>query len=322
MLAVGLVGFAAWSVFSLGEGMLAVGAGTLHALWLLPALVPLHLLQLLLSTKAWGCILPQAQPLLRLYGLRIIREGIDSLLPVAQVGGEVVGAQLLARPRQYDGPSLAEAGASVVVDVTVEFLTQLVFLLIGVAALSAASPSGGWQGWLGAALVSAAVAGALLGAQRFGLLRLLELLARQIAARWPAANTLTGLNDTVAGMYRNRGAIGRSSALHLSAWLLGSVESWAVLHTLDYAVSPLQAVVIEALGMAARSAGFAIPGALVVQETGFALAAAAAGLPEESGLSLSLVKRVREVMVGLVGLGLWWVERRRPTHRADPSAEA
>jgi hypothetical protein len=63
--------------------------------------------------------------------------------------------------------------------------------------------------------------------------------------------------------------------------------------------------------MAARSAGFAVPGALVVQETGFALAAAAVGLPEAVGLSLSLVKRVREVLVGLVGLALWWGERRR-----------
>ena len=42
-----------------------------------------------------------------------------------------------------------------------------------------------------------------------------------------------------------------------------------------------------------------------MQETGFALAAAAAGLPQESGLSLSLVKRVREVAIGLIGLMLW-----------------
>jgi hypothetical protein len=97
----------------------------------------------------------------------------------------------------------------------------------------------------------------------------------------------------------------------LLAWLLGSLESWVVLRALGMEVGPVQALVVEALGMAARSAGFAVPGALVVQETGFALAAAAVGLPEAPGLSLSLVKRVREVLVGLIGLGLWWLERRR-----------
>ena len=67
---------------------------------------------------------------------------------------------------------------------------------------------------------------------------------------------------------------------------------------------------VEALGMAARSAGFAVPGALVVQETGFALAAVAVGLPETAGLSLSLVKRAREICVGLLGLLLWRLENR------------
>ncbi len=301
------MGFAAWAVVSLGKGLFAVGAGTLHALWLLPALVPLHLVQLLLSTRAWGCLLPHVA-LSRLYRLRIIREGIDSLLPVAQVGGEVVGARLLT----CNGLSLAQASASVVVDVTVEFLTQLLFLLAGIAALAAIARAGAWQGWAGAALLTALAAAALLAAQRFGLLRIVERLAGGIAARWQVAGTLAGMNQAAAAMYARRGPVAAASGLHLLAWLLGSIESWAVLHTLGFPVSPLQALIVESLGMAARSAGFAVPGALVVQETGFALAAAAVGLPEAPGLALSLVKRVREVVVGLLGLGLWWVERRKP----------
>ncbi len=295
---------------SLGRGLLAIGFGALHALWLLPALVALHLLQLLLSARAWRWILPQVLPLRRLFRLRIIREGIDSLLPVAQVGGEVVGAHLLAR----DGAaSLAQAGASVVVDVTLEFLTQLVFLLAGVAALAATSSAGGWQGWLSAVLVTAGMAGGLLAAQRFGLLRLLELLAGQIAARWPSAGSLRGMNEAATAMYARHRRLLVAAGLHLFAWVLGSIESWAVLHALGADVGWVQALIVEALGMAARSAGFAVPGALVVQETGFAIAAAAVGLPQAAGLSLSLVKRVREVLVGLLGLALWWMERRRPS---------
>jgi hypothetical protein len=70
-----------------------------------------------------------------------------------------------------------------------------------------------------------------------------------------------------------------------------------------------QALVVESLGMAARTAGFAVPGALAVQEGGFALAALSVGLPDAAGLSLSLVKRVREVLVGMVGVALAWLGR-------------
>ena len=318
VLALGLVGFTIWAVVSAGTGLLAVGAATVHVLWLIPALVALHLTQLMLSARGWGLLLPpnlQQSGLgqVHIYRLRIIREGIDSLLPVAQVGGEVVGAKLLSQGAGLSGGglNLAQAAASVVVDVTIEFLTQLAFLLIGLAAMAASSPRGGWQGWLSAALVTAAAAAGLLAAQRFGVLRLLEALARQIAARWPAAGALAGIDAAAAAIYRRRGPIAQGSVLHLLAWLLGTLESWAVLQAIGTGITPLQALIVESLGMAARSAGFAVPGALVVQETGFALAAAAVGLPEAAGLSLSLVKRVREVLVGLLGLALWWLERRR-----------
>ena len=294
--------------------MLAAGAGALDALWLLPALAVLHLSQLLISSRAWQVLLPMATGLGRFYRLRIVREGIDSLLPVAQVGGEVVGAHLLSR----GGDSLAAASASVVVDVTVEFLSQLGFLVIGIAVLATTSPAGIWQAWVGVALLTAAFAGMLLAAQRFGLLRSLELLARQIAVRFSLAGSLEGMTLATAAIYRRRASLIQAFALHLVAWLLGTIESWAVLQNVGVPVTITQALVVESLGMAARSAGFAVPGALVVQETGFALAAVAAGVPETAGLALSLVKRVREVAVGAIGLALWWAER-TPTRGKSPA---
>lgn len=311
LLAIALAGFAAWAVFAAWNAVRTAGAGALHALWLLPGLVALHLVQLLVSSKAWHSIVPQGPGLSSLYRLRIIREGIDSLLPVAQVGGEVVGAQLLSQR----GPALPEAAASVVVDVTIEFLSQLAFLLAGIAALAMVSHTLAWQGWLGAALITAGLAASLLLVQRYGMLRLLEALARQIAARWPGVGSLAGLDAAASAIYARRGRLAVCAGLHWLSWMLGSLESWAVLHALGFAVTPAEAFVVEALGMAARSAGFAIPGALVIQETGFALAAASVGLPEAAGLSLSLLKRAREVSTGLLGLALWWLEQRRPAHQ-------
>ena len=294
-------------------GLLALGAATLQALWLLPGLVCLHLGQLLLSAVAWRALFAGTGPgLAAFYRLRIIREGVDSLLPVAQVGGEIVGTRLLSR----HGVAAGRAAASVVVDVTVELLTQVAFLAAGLAALAWLSRGTAWGAWLG--VLSAAGLG-LLGlvlAQRLGGLRALEALLRGVARRWPALGAsgagLAGLHAQALGFYRQPAAMLRCIALHLLAWMLGSCETWAVLNALGTRTSALQAFTVESLGMAARSAGFAIPAALGAQEGGFALAAAAVGLPVGPALALSLVKRMREVTVGLLGLGLWRAATHRP----------
>ena len=263
---------------------------------LLPVLITLHLSQLLLAGLAWRALLPASRPpVLLLWRLRIIREGIDSLLPVAQVGGEVVGARLLARH-----VPAATAGASVVVDLAVEFLTQISFLAAGLAALvamSGQSPDTRWLILAGGSLTGLA---GLLVAVRLGLLRGLERLLRAIASRVPglAGASLSGLHDAAIATWRRSFGLAVSIAVHLPAWAFGSVESWLVLRGLGHPVGAAQALVVESLGMAGRSAGFAIPAAIGAQEAGFVVAVA-----------LSFVKRLREVLVGLIGLGLWRMER-------------
>ena len=309
--AVAVVGILA-GVASSWTGLAAHAVELRRALWVLPGLVLLHLGQLLLSGIAWRGLFAGARPgTATFYRLRIIREGIDSLLPVAQVGGEIVGARLLSRR----GIALGEAGASVVVDVTIEFLTQLAFLAAGLCALAWLSRGGAGE-WLGVALAGAGVVAALVLTQRFGLLRMVERMARTIAARWPAlaGTSLDGLHAAAVAFYRRPLALSRSVALHLFAWVLGSGETWVVLNLLGVPATPLQAFTVESLGMAARSAGFAIPAALGAQEGGFVLAAASLGLPVGPALALSLVKRVREIVVGLIGMALWRLAvTRRPS---------
>jgi putative membrane protein len=311
VLAAAVAACAAWAVLSTWQAAATVGTDALRVLWFLPVLVALQLTQLLISTVGWRTLLT-APPagMAVFYNLRLVREGIDSLLPVAQVGGEVVGTRLLGR---YRGITLGLAAASVVVDVTIEFVSQIAFLLIGLVGLAILSRGTAWSAWVGVGLLTAVGGVGLVMGQRLGLLRLIEALSRRIAARWPtlADLSLDGLHVSTVGLYRRRAATARSFGLHLLAWMLGTFETWAVFHALGTPATPLQALIVESLGMAARSAGFAVPGALVVQETGFVLAAAAAGLPEAAGLSLSLVKRVREVSVGLIGLALWRLDKAR-----------
>ncbi len=310
-LGVGLVACAVVAIPVIGNwsGVAAVARTAVRAAWLLPCLVALHLFQLLLSGIAWRKLLPApvaSWPVF--YRLRVVREGIDSLLPVAQVGGEIVGARLLARR----GVTAGLAGASVIVDVTIELFTQVAFLLLGLIALAAIAGRSARGLGVEALAGGLAVLIAFVLAQRFGLLRVLEVLLRGIARRWPAFGdmSLDGLHAAALALYRRPRALLRGAGLHLLAWMLGTLETWAVLTVLGLAPTPAQAFVVESLGMAARSAGFAIPAALGAQEGGFVLAALAVGLPAGPALALSLVKRVREVLVGLVGLALWRRETR------------
>jgi putative membrane protein len=312
-LAVALIAIAAtgigWASFSTWEDIRAVGASVIDALWVVPPIVAVHLVQLLLSSAAWRALFPAPRPGWSAYfRLRLIREGIDSLFPVAQVGGEVVAAGMLTHPRFANGLSIApsHAAAGVVVDVTLEVLSQAVFLLAGLGALTILAGGGQSLAWVGTTLVALFAAGGFLLAQRLGLLRLLEMLFQRVASQFPILTgmSLAGLHDAAQSFYRRRRALAKAVSLHFLSWSLGACETWIVLGALGAPASLAQAFVVESLGMAARSAGFAIPGALAVQEGGFVVAAISVGLPDSAGLALSLVKRVREVLVGIAGVAL------------------
>jgi putative membrane protein len=305
LIALGAVAVAgiAWINFSTWTDIQDVGEGVLNALWTLPLVIALHMVQLLLSCVAWRTLFTAPRPrIAAFFRLRLIREGIDSLYPVAQIGGEVIGARMLARL----GVATGKAGASVIVDLTLEVLSQAGFLLTGVSVLAMLAGGSRSIEWLGTMALAVIAACGFLLAQHLGLLRLLEMLVDRIAGRFLvlASLSLTGLHTAAEGFYRRGGALLRATLLHFVSWSLGTIETWIVLRALGAPASLSQALVVESLGMAARSAGFAIPGALAVQEGGFVLAVLSVGLPDSAGLSLSLVKRAREALVGSAGVTL------------------
>ena len=310
----------AWVASAAWTGLSSALEHANRALWTVPVLVALHLVQLLLSGIAWRTLFASgACPGLgTFFRLRLIREGIDSLLPVAQIGGEVIGARLLTAT----GIPSALAGASVVVDLTLELVGQILFLLAGLAALACLPGQTGWFLWLEVVAGAGLIAAAFLLAQRQGVLRLIETVVRGLAQRFPALQgaSIEGLHAAAIGFYGRKALLLRAVVIHAVSWSLGTAETWLVLHAVGAAVTPLQAFVVESLGMAARSAGFAVPAALGVQEGGFMLAAAAIGVSPELALALSLVKRAREIVVGLGGLFLWRLAVRRTPVAFQPGS--
>jgi putative membrane protein len=294
----------------------AVGADIMRAGWAIPGCVAIHLLALRLCAAAWR----RASGDRGLRGgtwflIRWIREAVNALLPVAQLGGPVVGVRLLAQR----GLATRAAAAGTLLDMTLEALAQLPFTLAGLLVLAIFGEGSAWPPWL-AAMLGLAVGGggALVVAWRAGLPRLVALLAGRVgglvSAR--AAGALDGLHVALRRRQRDKAGLVAAAALHLLAWTVGAAETWLALWAMGYPTGPLAALAVESLGAAARSIGFAIPGAIGVQEGGLMLAGDVAGLPPDAALALAMVKRARELLVGLPGLLLWqWAEGRRLLRR-------
>jgi hypothetical protein len=64
-------------------------------------------------------------------------------------------------------------------------------------------------------------------------------------------------------------------------------------------------LVIESLLYGVRTVAFAIPNAVGVQEGAYVLIGATFGLTPEMALALSLMKRARDLVIGLPALGVW-----------------
>lgn len=299
-------------------GAKAIGREVWQAGWAIPATVILHAVQLWLSAAAWRLTIGKPAVTLR---IRWIRESVNSLLPVAQLGGNLVGIRLLMQR----GVSGALAGAGTTIDLTIEAMTQFLFTLAGIATLGAMNGgaiNGGaaqsiphWGAWLdgGLALMAAGLVGFVL-AQRAGLMRLVEAMASRLARVFPSLSVegVRGLHTELMRLQQDRGALLCATSLHLLAWSLGVAETWIALAAMGIETSAAQALVIESLGMAVRSAGFAVPGALGIQEAGFILVCGLFGIPADQGIALSMLKRMRELVIGVPGLIAWqWGEGRR-----------
>jgi putative membrane protein len=267
-----------------------------------------HLPQMLLSSLGWRIIASstcERRPRLPTYFLlRWIRESVNNLLPLAQIGGEFVAARLLQRR----GVPVASAIGITVADLLMEGATQVVFAVVGVLLLAHLVGHTDFtalalRGLLIAALVVAAAFVALwLGVTSIierGLLRLGESLG------WPSTARIGGLHAALVSCYRSpaRGLLAGSS--HLTSWLLGGIEVWLVLHFFGRDIDLGAGVVIESLGQAAKSIGFAVPSAAGIQEGGYVVVCGVLGISPEIAIALSLVKRLREIALGLPGLVLW-----------------
>ena len=320
---------AGWLVATNDAGSVAAAFGRIGLPGLF-AVVVVRVLIVSLCGLAWARILDGLSPpgLGAFLTLRFVREGINMLLPVASVGGDLVGGRLLTF-WDVAGPL---AAASILADMLFQVGAQAVFALLGAGLLMqvAGEPAAELARWMLRALAVAAVLlAAFFAVQRTGGARFIEARVAALGRRFmreseprstPSAGVQDGL-DAVWGRGR-RGRLAQSFLLHLLAWTLGAAEIGIVLGCVGVeGVTLSEVLAIEALCQAIKSAAFVIPSGLGVQEGGFVVVGALFGIDAGTAIALSLAKRVPDVALGVPALIVWQaVEARRgPARPVTPS---
>jgi putative membrane protein len=275
------------------------GAGVLWA-----SLV--HFAPMALNARAWQLLVGRGRGRsLSFFTWAVwVREAVNGLLPVARIGGEVASARLLMR-RGIPGP---QAGASLVADMTVSLVTQLVFTIVGIGALASRAPASplARAAALGL-LVAGAIAAVVVAAQRAGSFELLARVAWTLTGRRLTAlvGSARRLDRATRAVYRMRGRVLRCAAWQLAGWAAGAAEIWAFLAFVGHRVTPVDALAIEAVVQALSSAAFLVPGALGIQEGAFLAVGGAVGLSADTALALALGRRARDLIVFVPALVAW-----------------
>ncbi len=282
---------------------LVLGAG----LWLIP-IAALHPLEYALKTASWGTLL-RAQgvrrPFRELFALRWLSDSVDSLLPVAGIGGAFVRADLQAA-QGIDG---AVASAVIVVEMTIRLFTLVGFIAIGVAllVLEEGAPAAGLEA-AGAGL--AAAFGVFYVVQRSGLLIRLARKVEEATERdalLRLSGNLARVDACFSEIYQKRTPLAFSAFWSFLAWAFGAVEIGLILYVTGHVLAPAALVAMESVGQAAANAGFMIPGGMGAEEGGYLLGARLVGLAAATGVAVSLVKRLREIALSIPALVAWRV---------------
>jgi glycosyltransferase 2 family protein len=301
---VGGAALTAWLIFKIGAPM--IGKALLTAGWTgLLTISGFHLIATALMGLAWWGLQRIGRPWVFIWG-RLVRDAGSEVLPLSQIGGYVLGARAVI----VQGVAGVSVAAATAVDATLEFGAQITYAALGLILIASISPPSLFATFI-LAILCLAVAAAIAG---------LALALVKARRDWDLPARLAGrLADGRFG-----GAFGRAAAvqaeinrllqwkrvwpsylLHLGAWITSGVEAWLALWLMGISLSFPAILAMESLVYATRAVAFLVPNAIGVQEGAYIVLGGAFGLTPEFALGLSLLKRGRDLALGIPALITW-----------------
>jgi putative membrane protein len=234
---------------------------------------------------------------------RMVRDAATNCLPLAQMGGFVAGARAVT----LRGVTWPVATATTIVDVTAEVLAQMAFSGVGLCILVAREPASklAIPVAIGLAVMMAAMA-AFIWVQK-GAAGLFAKLGRRIGGTGfaGAQARVDHVQAVLAALYAQPGRLVLASLLHLTGWFATGIGGYFAYRLLGAHLEVEDAIAIEALLHAVLAVAFLVPGALGVQEAAYAGLGAIFGVPPDMSLSVSILRRARDLAVGLPILLIW-----------------
>lgn len=309
-----LVGLAIVVYIVVHADVRAIAALVANAGWILLWLVPLYGLPLLPDCLGWRILIPAPPRVVVLYWIAAVRQAINRLLPVANIGGEIVGMRLLAQT----GVETTLAAATVIVELLVTLMSQYVFVAVGVVCLLRLTGAVHLTSQLAltlAACLPLLIVLVLLLRHGSVFERMQRLAARLLGGSDQAHGPLplgSRLDAAVRERFDAPLRLLRTLVFQLTGYVTACIGTWAALHWLGSPVSFAAALVLESLSQAARQFIFIVPAGLGVQELSLLAVGHALGLGTDIVVALALAKRMAEIAFGIPALISWqWSEGRR-----------
>ncbi len=235
---------------------------------------------------------------------RWFAESMNTLLPVAQVGGHILRARFIGK-KIKDG---SEAGAAVMVDFTFGLFSQIVFAILGVSLLlqQTGQHSDASAIFIGIAVFLIVII-CFVFSQKAGLFGFaahkIGLVLRKKETSGLVANA-RNLDQKIAEIYSRKNKLFVCFLWRITGWVTKSGENWLFFYFAGAPISVQDAIILESMSTAFRSAAFFIPGGLGVQDGSLLFIGSLLGLGPDNLMALALTKRFRELIIGIPALTL------------------
>lgn len=243
---------------------------------------------------------------------RLVRDSAGSCLPFSVLGGLVAGARAVSL-YQVDWHV---AAVSTIVDITTEFAAEIAFAAIGLVILLVGVHS--HQVHLAAEIgLGVAFVGMVLVVRlQHGVAPIFVSMGKRMLAPWIAQGEIDlGAESELTASYGNPRTLALGTLLHFFGWLGKGLGNWLAFHLLGVGLPLVDALAMEGLLHAALALAIAVPGYAGVQEAGYIGLGALFGVPPDLCLSASLIRRARDMSIGIPVLLLWQlVEVKRLKH--------
>jgi uncharacterized protein (TIRG00374 family) len=292
----------AYLILSIGPGTILASFRELSWRLLLVIVFPCVALKMF-DTLAWRFAFPPGRvPFLPLASAVLAGHAVASTTPTSMIGGNAAMAWTLR-----DRLTLRETLSSLIIVQTTSTASQGLFLLIGILIARWTLPSAVAFGRVMEGLLVLEV----IGVVGFVVVQMRGIMARgyRLLGRLGFSGTAdlgkaaTHVDEALVAFYRTQPRrLALSLLCNLLGWITRAAEVWLILYLLRASVSVAMALTIEAFGTGIGFATFFLPLDFGVEEGATVAMFLALGLSGGTGLSLALVRRIREGAWAALGL--------------------